>query len=770
MTMSSLRIAALACMSIGLVGIADVRASVPTTKPVSLEAVAGLKDIEWRTPTTFSPDGQWVAFTYQTAPGVRDAINSNRYSTTGVGIAEGPGRRHIQLIDVKNGEIAELTHAGGSNWGGSWSPDGKQLAFYSDRSGEVGIWLWAVADRSLQRVGNVVARPMFGHERLRWSSDGRKLLAKVLIEGMTVAEANSKEAPKEYGRPFPPPSETKPSVVVLKSGSKEDAARSEQVGFKSYADLALIDVASGEVRRLVKGRYIAAYLFAPGSQQIAYTAFVGSVPNSMRGIAELRVISLATGEDRVLEPRALMEYGNEFSWSPDGKRVAFMNNDENNKRSFRVRALDGSKMDSPTVLGEAGANDDVPLWDAKGQTLHAIGDDALWRIDARSGKGARIEGLKNVLVRRLVARDDANVVWERNGELLAFGRNAKTNESMVLTIARASGRHAIAYASGEQSTNAFVHDVSRDGLVTYFGSDPKHLTNVWVYDVNSKQTRQLSDLNPELDRAGGGEAKRITFKSLRGEDLEGALLLPPGYQAGKRLPTLVWVYAGERVGRMLNRFGLGMTLPAFNPQVLTTRGYAVFQPDIPVRTGELMEDIHAAVMPAVDAIIEQGYADANRLAIAGHSFGSYTTYSMLVQTDRFKAAITSAHLDPNFLSAYLKMSPSSGEPSWIGYIEKGQGGMGGDPWTYPERYQKNSPVYRFDRVKTPWLMGQGSEDGDVPGADAVYVALKRLGKEVEYRVYEGEGHVISSPVHVIDWWQRRLEFLREHLGPEGVAP
>ena len=200
----SLLFAALACAGAAIVGAGDASASAPI-KPISLEAVAGIKEIEFRTPTTFSPDGRWLAFNYQTAPGPRDATDSIRYSNTGVGHAEGPGRRHIQIIHVASGEVVELTHADGSNWGASWSPDGKQLAFYSDRSGEVGIWLWGVADRSLRRIGTVIARPMFGHERLRWSADGRQLLTKVLVEGMTVAEANAKEAPKEYGRPFPPP-------------------------------------------------------------------------------------------------------------------------------------------------------------------------------------------------------------------------------------------------------------------------------------------------------------------------------------------------------------------------------------------------------------------------------------------------------------------------------------------------------------------------------------------------------------------------------------
>ena len=96
---------------------------------------------------------------------------------------------------------------------------------------------------------------------------------------------------------------------------------------------------------------------------------------------------------------------------------------------------------------------------------------------------------------------------------------------------------------------------------------------------------------------------------------------------------------------------------------------------------------------------------------------------------------------------------------------------GTTPWRDPERYRKNSPLYRFDRIETPVLIGQGEVDLAAPmyGASAVFVALRRLGKPVEYRVYEGEGHGIGRAAQVIDFWQRRLTFLAERLNIETDA-
>jgi dipeptidyl aminopeptidase/acylaminoacyl peptidase len=92
--------------------------------------------------------------------------------------------------------------------------------------------------------------------------------------------------------------------------------------------------------------------------------------------------------------------------------------------------------------------------------------------------------------------------------------------------------------------------------------------------------------------------------------------------------------------------------------------------------------------------------------------------------------------------------------------------MGGSIWEFPERYFENSPLFRFDRIETPLLIGQGELDGDLVPSEAIFHALERLGKPAEYRLYQDESHVISIQANVRDFWQRRFEFLAEHLDLE----
>jgi len=100
----------------------------------------------------------------------------------------------------------------------------------------------------------------------------------------------------------------------------------------------------------------------------------------------------------------------------------------------------------------------------------------------------------------------------------------------------------------------------------------------------------------------------------------------------------VYVYGGAMLSNKVNHFGFG-DAGFGNMQLFATRGYAVLAPDAPTKLGTPMVDIAKTILPGVDKIIEMGIADPDRLGVMGHSFGGYTTLSLIVQTKRFKAAM-----------------------------------------------------------------------------------------------------------------------------------
>ncbi len=136
---------------------------------------------------TLSPDGQWVAYEIQD-PRRREAEKDRRYFYyTRTGASSRAVGCDVWITNTKSGESKNLTEGKGVNWGPVWSPDGNLLAFYSDRSGLAHLWVWEKSSGKLRQVSDAIIRP--GIETVRWTPDSRKILVKVLVEGVTVEDA-----------------------------------------------------------------------------------------------------------------------------------------------------------------------------------------------------------------------------------------------------------------------------------------------------------------------------------------------------------------------------------------------------------------------------------------------------------------------------------------------------------------------------------------------------------------------------------------------------
>jgi len=137
--------------------------------------------------------------------------------------------------------------------------------------------------------------------------------------------------------------------------------------------------------------------------------------------------------------------------------------------------------------------------------------------------------------------------------------------------------------------------------------------------------------------------------------------------------------------------------------------------------------------------------------------------SLMVQTNRFRAAVD--RMGPgNLISTYTQMT-ESGQSIFTGEMPLR---TGGSLWEKRDKFIENSPLFFFDRVQTPLLIIQGTEDRQVMAerSDEVFVSLRFLGKEVEYAKYTGESHGVSEWTfanqvdylnRVIAWFDRWLK-------------
>ena len=206
--------------------------------------------------------------------------------------------------------------------------------------------------------------------------------------------------------------------------------------------------------------------------------------------------------------------------------------------------------------------------------------------------------------------------------------------------------------------------------------------------------------------------------------------------------------------------------------LLAARGYAVLRPDMPWPAEPRHAPAQAIadlVLPAVDEAVRLGWADGERLAAVGHSYGGYAVLALLAGTPRFRAGVASAPIaDLAALYGEAVLRGGDVQPLWQDWAERGQGEMGGAPWEQPDRYIDNSPAFRLDHVRTPvLLLAGGRSPTDVRQAVQAFSGLKRLGREAELAIYPDGGHVpgAAEPRYARDVADRVCAWLDRHLGP-----
>jgi dipeptidyl aminopeptidase/acylaminoacyl peptidase len=252
---------------------------------------------------------------------------------------------------------------------------------------------------------------------------------------------------------------------------------------------------------------------------------------------------------------------------------------------------------------------------------------------------------------------------------------------------------------------------------------------------------------------------RMDAKSGLDKPLQAALFLPANYEKGRRYPTIVYYY--EKMSQQLNRYAQP-SANGFNKSVYTSNGYAVLMPDITYKINDPGMSAAWCVLPALDAAVAAGVVDRSKVGLQGHSWGGYQTAFLITQAD-FAAAVAGAPLT-NMISMYSSIYFNSGSANQP-IFESSQGRFKGGYWDNLEAYQRNSPVYYAERVKTPLIILHNDKDGAVDWNQGIeyYNTLRRLKKPVIMLQYVGENHGLQKPANQKDYTVRMKEFFDHHL-------
>lgn len=284
----------------------------------------------------------------------------------------------------------------------------------------------------------------------------------------------------------------------------------------------------------------------------------------------------------------------------------------------------------------------------------------------------------------------------------------------------------------------------------------------WVTDTRFRNPRKVTDANPQqADFAWSPGRVLIDYVDSRGNELQGTLGLPAGYQDGKRYPMLVYFY--ELSSQNHHRYQ-GPTYDD-RPHMATyaSNGYLVFQPDIVYTIGEPGSSALDDLTSSIQKVIELGYADPEHIGLQGHSWGGYQSSFVVTQTDLFAAVVTGAP-PTNLISFYNTLYRSTGTVQQ-GITEVGQVRMGTTPFEDFDLYLSQSPIHHTGNITTPFLILHGTADGSVDyGQGLEYFNMaRRQGKEVILLSYPDEGHHLASKENRIDFQIRMMQFFDHHL-------
>jgi dipeptidyl aminopeptidase/acylaminoacyl peptidase len=579
-----------------------------------------------------------------------------------------------------------------------WSPDGRYISFLSARPGPAtGTQVW-VLDRDGGEARQLT-RLTGGVIAYEWSPDASRLVLVCRYGGEDSAATGEGRARAASASKTPPP------IVIDKYQFKRDGPT--YLTGTSRSRLFLYNVA----------QQTAELLTADGD-------FEESAP----------------------------------AWSPDGTRLAFVSNhDDNWERTrntdvFVVEAKPGSR--SRRLTSFPGPDGVGPLaWSPDGTRI-AYGQGSVPKMNFHSLTRlaiVRADGGAPQLLTESLDRGTALAGFSTDGTHLLF--TVTDDGTVYLARVPVGGGNVQRLVDGPRVIGQ--PSLARGRIVVTSGTsvEPGEL-----HAVEGTRLRKLTTHNDELlAELQFQPAEDLAFRSKDGTEIHALLTRPVGYVAGRRYPTLLRIHGGP-TAQDAHSF-------AFERQIFAANGYAVvnvnyrgssgrgakFQEAIFADWGRLEVD---DVLAATDHVVAQGIADPDRLGIGGWSYGGLTTDYVIASDTRFKAAISGAG-SANHISLY-------GHDQYT-YLYDSEFGP---PWENVNLWIRFSyPFFKADRIKTPTLFMGGQDDFNVPilGSEQMYQALKTLNVPTQLVIYPGQNHSLTRVPYLRDRLERYLAWYGRYL-------
>lgn len=656
---------------------------------------------QWLSDVHYSPDGKQIAYVQSCAS------------------QEGGYESNIWLLSVNEPlSLRKITSVGQYNAAPRWSPDSKQIAFVSNRTGINQIWLLHLNGGEAQQITHM----RHGAFYPVWSPDGSSLafcaqlepedMGKKRFQVMTLAERNAADQSKQNS------GLVVDSIRYRSNGTGYLESKNVQI-FVMKLEAEPVQLTEGPFDHLQPA-------WSPNGDRLAFVANRSFTADFKISFQDLYVVALKGGALlKLTETDGVVE---QPSWSPDGTQIAYFGN----KREYG-----GATYLRLWLAAASGSEKPVCLTRKFDQHLGYQG-----YSDMRYGV------------------TQSGIVWNKRGTTLYF--LSASQGAVNLYELKIRSRTVDCIVTGKRQLFGYSFAADRNTAVLLYGT-ALEINQISLFDLRTFKEIVLTQSNRKwLQQVELSEPEEFWLQTKDGHALQAWLIKPLSFDAGKKYPLILEIHGGPHAMYGYGFFhefqvlaGLGYAVLYTNPR--GSHGYG--QKFACGCLGDYGGQDYADLMTAVDEALQKyDFLDATRMGVTGGSYGGFMTNWIISHTDRFLAAVTQRSIS-NWVSFF--------GVSDIGYTFT-EDELLANPITNMKKCIKHSPINYVQNIHTPLLILHSEQDYRCPieQGEQLFTSLKMLGREVRMVRFSGASHELSRSGrtslrlerlnHMNSWFQKYI--------------